>query len=434
MTKCAVSNNMFKGVEIGGDKILISHLQYADDTIFFGDWCEENIRNLMKLLKCFELTSGLKVNYNKSNLFGIGVNKLVVENMARMFNCNAGSFPLIYLGLPVGGKMNKSISWNPVLDKFMKRLSDWRARSMSIGGRLTLVKSVLNSLPLYYFSLFRAPQCVLKKLECIRRSFFWGGSGNKVKLLGFKSETTSLWVKVISSIYGHSGGLGLDESTRSFSYNSVWSNIVKAGNTIHAFGIDYRGSFVKQIGDGASTSFWHDVWIGSIPLKHRFKRLFHRETNTMALRSIKGRLPTLLELDKRGIDLNSVRCPICDNDIESLDHSLLTCKLAKDIWEKIFEWWKMGSVSHQGPRELLRGETGKPTSDIGKTIWQGVIWTCGYLIWKNRNEKIFKNKCWSVPVAVNEIQVKSFEWIAKRCKLKNIEWHNWLHNPSLYSA
>ncbi|XP_071687738.1 secreted RxLR effector protein 78-like [Rutidosis leptorrhynchoides] len=50
LTKSVVASNSFKGVEIGRDKIPISHIQYADDTIFFGEWSIDNIRNLMKLL------------------------------------------------------------------------------------------------------------------------------------------------------------------------------------------------------------------------------------------------------------------------------------------------------------------------------------------------------------------------------------------------
>ncbi|XP_071689004.1 uncharacterized protein [Rutidosis leptorrhynchoides] len=121
------------------------------------------------------LFSGVEVNYHKSNLFGVGVDKGEVESMANSFGFNVGSLPFIYLGLPVGANMKKLDSWKPVINKFEKRLSDWRARSVSFGGRLTLVKSVLNSLPLYYFSLFRAPPCVLKKLESVRRSFFGAG-------------------------------------------------------------------------------------------------------------------------------------------------------------------------------------------------------------------------------------------------------------------
>ncbi|XP_071739854.1 uncharacterized protein [Rutidosis leptorrhynchoides] len=211
ITKGAVGNSMFKGMEIGDDKVPISLLQYADDTIFFGERSENNLSNLMKLLKCFELTSGLKVNYNKSNLYGVGVETRMVENMAHLYKCKAGSFPFIYLGLPVGGKMNKLGNWNPIIDKFSKRLLDWKARSMSFGGRLTLVKSVLNSLPF-----------------------------------------------------------------------SVWSNIVKTGNNIDSLGVVFRSSFVKQIGDGASTFFWNEVWLGSTSLKNRFKRLSHLENDVTA--------------------------------------------------------------------------------------------------------------------------------------------------------
>lgn len=62
-----------------------------------------------------------------------------------------------------------------------KRLSDWTAKTISFGGRLTLIKSVLGSLALYYLSIYRAPLCVINSLESIHRNFFWGGSGGVLK-------------------------------------------------------------------------------------------------------------------------------------------------------------------------------------------------------------------------------------------------------------
>ncbi|XP_071697590.1 uncharacterized mitochondrial protein AtMg01250-like [Rutidosis leptorrhynchoides] len=132
LNKTSVSRNKFSGVEIGCDKIVISHLQYADDTIFFGKWCDSNIRNLMKLLKCFELTLGLKVNYHKSSLNGIGVDKAEVDLIAKCYDCNMGSLPFTYLSLPVGAKYNKCDSWKPVIVKFEKRFSKWKARTVSV--------------------------------------------------------------------------------------------------------------------------------------------------------------------------------------------------------------------------------------------------------------------------------------------------------------
>ncbi|XP_071704098.1 uncharacterized protein [Rutidosis leptorrhynchoides] len=198
--------------------------------------------------------SGLEVNYQKSTLYGVSVEGVETETLARSFKCNVGSFPFTYLGIPVGGKMNKIESWEPVNNKFEKRLSDWKARSMSFGGRF-LVKSVLNSLSLYFFSLFRAPQSVLKKLESGDVPFFWSGSEKKHIFLGFKSETDSLWVKVISSIYGVKGGLGDDTHGNSCSFKTVWANVIASGNLIDSHGVTFKNSFAKKIGDGGATFF-----------------------------------------------------------------------------------------------------------------------------------------------------------------------------------
>ncbi|XP_071714376.1 uncharacterized protein [Rutidosis leptorrhynchoides] len=137
-------------------------------------------------------------------------------------------------------------------------------------------------------------------------------------------------------------------------------------------------------------------------------------------RARKKRLPVLTELDKRGIDLHSVRCPLCDGDIETVDHSIVVCKHALDIWCKVFSWWGRGGVPYVNIEDLAL-DTGQATSFVGKIIWQAVIWSCSYLIWKNRNQKVFSNKCWNAPTALNEIQVKTFEWIVKRCKAKAID-------------
>ncbi|PWA46878.1 RNA-directed DNA polymerase, eukaryota, Reverse transcriptase zinc-binding domain protein [Artemisia annua] len=127
-----------------------------------------------------------------------------------------------------------------MVDKFTKRLSLWKENSLSIGGRFTLTKSVLGSLPLYYLSLYRARNKVMDALERVRIRFFWGfkegekgltwvkwktvlasfdlgglGVGSikakNLSLLGkwwwrFRCEKHALWCKVIASIHGADGG------------------------------------------------------------------------------------------------------------------------------------------------------------------------------------------------------------------------------------
>ncbi|GKV07790.1 hypothetical protein SLEP1_g19511 [Rubroshorea leprosula] len=68
----AVDKNLFKGARIGNVDVTVSHLQFADDTIFFGEASKENIQVIKCVLRTFELASGLKINYGKSQLMGIG--------------------------------------------------------------------------------------------------------------------------------------------------------------------------------------------------------------------------------------------------------------------------------------------------------------------------------------------------------------------------
>ena len=163
---------------------MVSHLQYAVDTIFFGEWSKDNAMSLMCILKCFEEVSGLRVNFNKSRVYGVGVNESEIDEMARWIRCSRGEFPFIYLGLPIGECMSRINAWNPVIEKVKKRLIDWKAKTMLFGGHLTLVKSVLGSLPLYYLSMFHVPSSVIKQLESIRKTSFGVGWGKGKNLHG----------------------------------------------------------------------------------------------------------------------------------------------------------------------------------------------------------------------------------------------------------
>jgi hypothetical protein len=102
--------------------------------------------------------------------------------MAHILGCDIGSFPFTYLGIPIGANMRSSKNWEPVISRFQRKLSGWKARTLSFAGKITLAKSVLGSLPSYYLSLFKAPKNVLATLEGLRRSFVWGKSeaGNKI--------------------------------------------------------------------------------------------------------------------------------------------------------------------------------------------------------------------------------------------------------------
>lgn len=58
--------------------------------------------------------------------------------------------PSKYLGLPLYLGLPKKQLWDSLVERIDKRLSSWKSRYLCMGGRLTLIKSVLSGIPVYY--------------------------------------------------------------------------------------------------------------------------------------------------------------------------------------------------------------------------------------------------------------------------------------------
>ncbi|GJV97932.1 hypothetical protein Tco_1549509 [Tanacetum coccineum] len=269
--------------------------------------------NFIGVLDKFYQISGLKINIQKSNVYGFGVSEEEIEAMSRLIGCSPGILPFTYLGIPIGSSMNYTVNWQKVIDKFKARLSTWKANLLSIGGRLTLIKAVLESVGIYYMSIFKCPETVLHEIERLREHSFWGGDQNLKKMswikwenilsslekggLGvgslkafnlallqkwrwrFVTQPNMLWVKLLKAIHGKESGLDL----KGCSSNSVWAMIVGSLNTLHFSGIVTNDTFKCKVGDGASVRFWKDTWLGDEPLSIRYNRLFRLGSNEECL-------------------------------------------------------------------------------------------------------------------------------------------------------
>ena len=103
----------------------------------------EQLLSIRLALSCFQAFTGLKVNVGKSEIVLIGE----VSNMAGLANilrCRVGTLPMKYLGMALGTSFKTAFIGNPILEK---KLSRWKHLHLSKGGRLTLLKSTLCSLP-----------------------------------------------------------------------------------------------------------------------------------------------------------------------------------------------------------------------------------------------------------------------------------------------
>ncbi|GKA32794.1 RNA-directed DNA polymerase, eukaryota [Tanacetum coccineum] len=220
---------------------------------------------------------GINFNFHKSTLLGIDVPYHEVECIALSVGCKSEKLPFNYLGVKIGENMSRIESWKEVISKVSNKLSSWKIKTLSVGGRLTLLKLVLGSLPTYYMSIYKAPQAVVKSLESIRNRFFIDANSDERK------TTWISWKKVlaskregslrVNSIFALNHALLFKWVWRfRMQSNAIWTKVVRA---IH--GLDLMEFCQKKVGDGQGTRFWLDKWVGDQTLKEAYPRIFALE-------------------------------------------------------------------------------------------------------------------------------------------------------------
>jgi hypothetical protein len=79
---------------------------------------------------------GLKINFHKNKLFYYGSAKACETQYSQLFGCGIGTMPFKYLGIPMIHRRLRNSEWHCVIDRFEKRLSNWKVKFLSLGGGL----------------------------------------------------------------------------------------------------------------------------------------------------------------------------------------------------------------------------------------------------------------------------------------------------------
>lgn len=244
----------------------------------------------------------------KSKLYGIGIEPNVMEEMALVIGCKSEKLPSTFLAMPIGSNMRLKRPWKPLIEKFKKKLSSWKIKTLSFGGTHTIASNVLGSLGNFLFSLYRVPRGVLREIEGLRRNFFWGSDQEKIRIpwvkweeviadkakggLGigsmddlnkallakwyrrYKNEKEALWVKIVDSIHGKLNHFDEKDKIKS---GFVWKQIVKLWDSLKEDGLDPRMLVKRRVGHGKSSKFWTDWWTGETSLNLKFPRAFNSD-------------------------------------------------------------------------------------------------------------------------------------------------------------
>jgi len=278
----------------------IISLQYADDTQLFLENDLDKASNFKWLLACFEKLSDMKINFEKNNVLMLDLDEERCNHFASLFCCPVDCFPFTYLGVPLHHAKLRRIDIQPVVDKVIKRIAGWKGKLLSYGGRLTLLKSCLASIPTYLMSIIKFPKWAIESINSQMAHFLWNNLEE-----GKHKYHLANW-QLVSQKQDY-GGLGIPDlhqmnmcllaswiSRYHLNESVMWRRMVDykyKTNAPNLFCYPDRGTspfwkgvlwarqaaqmgYAWNVGDGNKIRFWEDRWFGNSSLAIQFWPLY----------------------------------------------------------------------------------------------------------------------------------------------------------------
>ncbi|RVW23847.1 LINE-1 reverse transcriptase-like [Vitis vinifera] len=223
--KRVVDGGFMSGCKVKGrneERVQISHLLFAYDTLVFCQVSQDQLIYLSWLLMWFKAVSGLRINLEKSELIPVGRVENI-DDLTLKFGYRVGSLPSTYLGLPLGAPFKSISVWDGVEERF---------RGLGIK-----CVSILN-------------KALISKWNWL-----------------FANKREVLWNQVIRGKYGEDRGGWCSREVREAHGIGLWKGIRMDWELGGA-----RISF--SVGNGKTVRFWRDRWCGDSPLCECFPSFF----------------------------------------------------------------------------------------------------------------------------------------------------------------
>ncbi|KAF5203741.1 RNA-directed DNA polymerase (reverse transcriptase)-related family protein, partial [Thalictrum thalictroides] len=144
------------------------------------------------VLASFSAITGLDMNYSKTSLLVGGLSVDACGDLASILHVQHVRPPVTYLGIPLTASRLGIKDCQPLIDKSMQRIYNWKNRILSFAGRLQLIISVLTAFHIYWSQTFILPTTVLDSLAKKCAIFLWNGTSMGRKLHQAKLSTICL--------------------------------------------------------------------------------------------------------------------------------------------------------------------------------------------------------------------------------------------------
>ncbi|WVZ79231.1 hypothetical protein U9M48_026835 [Paspalum notatum var. saurae] len=386
--------------------------------------------------------------------------------------CKVQEFPCRYLGLPLSVKKLPKAEYYDIIDKIADRLPGWKAAMLHPAGRVTLVRSVLSAIPIYQLMALELPKWVIKAINKLRRAFLWKGrkaingghwlvAWDRVQRpldlggLGILDLETMGWALVMGSstlfwsdnwLYGKSlydlapslhnlvsKRIIKRRTVRDALDNNSWVRDIRGGMTaaalmeyLHLWDILAEVELHPGIED---QHIWTPPSTGEFSTKSAYRRFFAGAIDFEPWRliwktwapprckffiwlAVLNRCWTADRLARRGLE-HPERCPLCDQEDETVQHLLTSCVFARSVWFAVLE--KVGlQQATPGLSDTIFADwwhqAAQHTPRLFRKGFNSLVILVAWCIWKHRNGCVFEGASPNVDSVLRAVVEEANLW------------------------
>ncbi|KAH1215344.1 putative ribonuclease H protein [Glycine max] len=365
---------------------------------------------LKSVLRIFEMVSGLKINYTKSQVGCMGKSEDWCREAALFLNCGQLDIPFPYLGIPVG---TTSKCWNDLRIVFQQHhricISNYLKWRVGDGNTIKFWEdrwreaddlSLQQKYPTLYQVSMHQNQTISSMGILSGNSWEWQ--------IQWRRHFFDHEIDTMAAFMADIEGIQIQPLSRDFlswradpaGYYSTMSAyyLLKAEDSPNPVDSNYKTIWSLHIPPRASAFTW---------------------------RILKNRLPTRDNLRRRNVELPSYNCPLCDQEGETVGHIMYSCRKTCHLWWETLRWVnRMGPFSLQPNCHLLQFSqwSGKRNVDNRwKALWIALSMT----IWKHRNALVFNNQDFCSEKVMDEALFLTWSWINCMEKGFHIHFNQW---------
>ncbi|XP_019435941.1 PREDICTED: uncharacterized protein LOC109342405 [Lupinus angustifolius] len=170
--------------------------------------------------------------------------KVIIRSVRLSINVNGSNVGFFKCSRCVRQGKPRRVHLQPIAD--INKLTIWKGVCLSIMGRVELVKSIIQSMLVYNFHIYKWPSQLLTLIDKVKLM----NKASLTKLALDMRTTNHEWAE----FYRNRFGCNSIPSSRNFK-SSIWPGIRDNWEL-------YNMKFIWVVGNGLSINFWKDNWLG----------------------------------------------------------------------------------------------------------------------------------------------------------------------------